>query len=92
MKKNLKNGHDQFNGQSLSPPSEKEPFKPATELKKDLNIAASVQTVRHCLREHDLKSCSPRKVPRMISKHLTKRIALAKEHSKWLLEKWRNVL
>ena len=43
--------------------SKKDPFKPATELKIDLNIAASVETIRDRIRENNLKACSPRKVP-----------------------------
>ena len=58
--------------------SKKEPFKPATELKKDLNIAASVETIR----ENNLKACSPRKVPLLTIKHAAKHMKLTKEHSK----------
>ncbi|XP_061386340.1 uncharacterized protein LOC133321260 [Musca vetustissima] len=72
--------------------AKKEPFKPATELKKELNIPATVQTVRHYLRINGLKSCSPRKVPLLSAKHVAKRITFAKEHSNWPLEKWRNIL
>ena len=72
--------------------SKKEPFKPATELKKDLNIAASVETIRARLRENNLKACSPRKVPLLTIKHAAKRMKFAKEHSKWPMEKWRNIL
>ena len=39
--------------------SKKYPFKAATDLKKDLNITATVQTVRTYLREHNLKARSP---------------------------------
>ena len=41
---------------------EKEPLKLATELKNDLNIAASVETIRARIRENNLKASSPRKV------------------------------
>ena len=39
-----------------------EPFQPETELKNDLNIAASVETIRARIRENNLKASSPRKV------------------------------
>jgi len=50
--------------------SKKEPFKPATELKKELQIAASVETVRKRLRQNHLIACSPRKVPLLTVKHV----------------------
>ena len=68
--------------------SKKEPFKPATELKKDLSIAASVETIRAQLRENNLKACSPL----LTIKHAAKGMKFAKERSKWPMEKWRNVL
>ena len=54
----------------------------AVELKKDLNIAASVETIRARLRENNLKACSPRKHPLLTIKHAAKRMKLAKEHCK----------
>lgn len=71
--------------------SKKYPFKAATEPKKGLNITATVQTVRTCLREHNLKACSPRKVPLLKAKHISKRIKFAKEKLQWSVE-WRNIL
>ena len=53
---------------------QKEPFKPETELKKGLNIAASVETILARLRENNLKACSPSKVPLLTTKHAAKRI------------------
>ena len=71
---------------------QEEPFKPATELKKDLNIAASVETIRARLRENNLKTYSPRKVPLLTIKHAAKLMKFAKKHSKWPMEKCRNIL
>ena len=61
--------------------SKKKLFKPATELNKDLNVAASVETIRARLRENNLKF-KWTKVPFLTIKHAAKRIKFAKEHSK----------
>lgn len=72
--------------------SKKDPFKPATELKKELNITASVETVRRRLRDNNLNACSPRKVPLLSHKHVVKRLQFANSHLNWAPAKWRNVL
>jgi len=61
--------------------SKKDPFKPATELKKELKIKATVQTVRTYLREHNLKASSPRKVPLLNARHISKRMKFSKDHA-----------
>jgi len=68
--------------------SKKDPFKSAVELKKELKINATVQTVRKYLRKHNLKACSSRKVPLLNARHISKRIKFAN----WSLEQWRNIL
>lgn len=70
----------------------KGPFIPATELKKELNITASVETIRRRLRDNNLNACCPRKVPLHSHKHVAKRLNYAKTHLNWPAEKWRNVL
>ena len=72
--------------------SKKEPFKAATELIKDLNIAASVETIPARLTENNLEACSTQKVPLMTFKYAAKRMKFVKEHSKMPMEKWRNIL
>ena len=57
---------------------------------QSLNIAASIETIRARLRENNLKACSAKKCPLTI-KHAAKRMKFAKEHSKWPMEKWRNI-
>ena len=71
--------------------AKKEPSKTATELKKDVNIDATVQTVRNYLLKNSSKACSPRKDPFLSAKHVAKRIAFAKEHLNWPLEEWRSI-
>lgn len=73
--------------------SKANPFMTATELKKTLDVPASVETIRRRLRDNSLNACSPRKVPLLSSKHhVAKRISFAKAHLNWPKEKWRNVL
>ena len=54
--------------------SKNQPFKPATELKKDINIAASVESSRARRRENNLKAGSLRKVALLTIKHAAKRL------------------
>ena len=68
------------------------PIAPATELKKDLEIAVSVENVRRALWGSNLNARSPRKVALLTKQHLAKRLKFAKEHVDWPASKWRNVL
>jgi len=63
--------------------SKKDSFKSATELKKGLKINATVQTVRTYLREQNLKACSPRKLPLLNARHISKRMKFSKAHANW---------
>jgi len=66
--------------------SKKDSFKSATaqwQLKKGLKINATVQTVRTYLREHNLKACSPRKLPLLNARHISKRMKFSKAHANW---------
>jgi len=73
--------------------SKKDPFKSATELKKEFKINATLQTVRTFLREHNLTACSPRKVPLLNARNISKRIKFAKDaNANWSPDQWRNIL
>lgn len=72
--------------------SNRDPFAPATVIKKDLHISQSVETVRRCLRKNNLMGRSPRKVPFLKKIHIQKRLRFAREHLNWPIEKWRNIL
>lgn len=68
------------------------PHLPATEIKKELNLNASVETFRRILRRNNLNARSPRKVPLLTKKHIAKRIQFAKTHVHRPLQDWRNIL
>lgn len=70
----------------------KDPLKPATDLKKGLQIAASVETVGKHLGLNNLNAYSPRKVPLLTAKHVSKRVQFPKSHLDWPVEKCRNIL
>jgi len=59
---------------------------------KSLIIPLTVQTVRTYLREPNLKTCSPRKVPLLNARHISKRMKFAKDNANWSPDQWRNIL
>lgn len=72
--------------------SKNNPFAPATKIKSELELEASVETIRRRLREHNLAAHSPRKVPLLTKRHVAQRLKFANEHFDWPTEKWRNIL
>lgn len=52
-------------------------FLPATQIKNELNVQATLETVRRRLREHNLAVHSPRKVPLLTKKHVARRMKFA---------------
>ena len=68
-------------------------FVPKVESRGRKSVMSSgYQTIRARLRENNLKACSPRKVALLTIEHAAKRMKFAKKHSKWPMEKWRNIL
>lgn len=68
------------------------PFSSSTKVRDELSVNASVQTIRRRLLENNLAARSPRKVPLLTKKHVSKRIKFAQEHIDWPAQKWRNIL
>jgi len=68
------------------------PFASAGQIKKELNLTISLQTLRRRLRENNLFARSPRKVPLLTQKHIVARMEFAKVHKDWPVNKWRNIL
>ena len=62
------------------------------EIRDGLKVPVSAVTIRRRLCEANLPARSPRKVPLLQKRHVLKRIAFAKHHVDWPLEKWRNIL
>ena len=63
--------------------SKKEPFVSAVDIKKELRLTPSVETIRRRLRENNLYARSPRKVPLLKKIHVIKRLKFAKERVNW---------
>ena len=72
------------------------PFHSASRIQNEFqqatHIRISTQTVRNRLREVGLHSRVPRVVPRMTAEHRRRRREWAREHSRWNVRQWSNVL
>ncbi len=68
------------------------PFYTSTKIKQDLNLDIDTSTIRKRLLEANLKGLRARNVPSLNKRQLKARIAYARNHKNWPLEKWRNVL
>ena len=68
------------------------PFMSAMEIKKELDLPVSTETISRWIREYNLKAHSHRKVPLLLKKHVKKRLQFARNHLDWPIEKWRNIL
>ena len=67
-------------------------FMPAKEFIKELDVPASVETIRRRLRDNNISSCSFRKASIFSFKYVAKRLLFAKAHANWIKKKYRNVL
>lgn len=61
-------------------------------LKEDLNITASVDTVRRALNEQGLVVFVKPKKPLLSPKNIKRRLAWAKAHVDWTIDDWRRVI
>ena len=72
------------------------PFRSARRIQNEFRhatqITLSTQTVRNRLHEAGLNSRRPRVVPRMTADHRRHRLQWAREHSRWNIAQWSNVL
>uniref|UniRef100_A0A336MYQ3 CSON007742 protein n=1 Tax=Culicoides sonorensis TaxID=179676 RepID=A0A336MYQ3_CULSO len=70
----------------------KDPKMTSVKIKQDLNLPVHTSTIRRRLKEANLHGRSPRSVPLLQKRHITKRLEFAKEHMKWSPKKYRNIL
>lgn len=71
--------------------SVKDPFLPATDINRKLELNISHQTVRNRMVEKGLKNCKPSTKPFLSQVHKTKRLEFAHTYIHWTPEKWENV-
>lgn len=71
--------------------SRKDPFLPATDINRKLELNVSHQTVRNRLIEKGLKNCKPSTKPFLTEEHLKKRLEFALRYVHWTPEKWEKV-
>lgn len=71
---------------------QKDPFKTAVDLQKELVPHCSVDTVRNRLKQHGLKCRIPARKPFLTPYHRDQRSNFAKAHAHWDLEAWKKVV
>ena len=64
----------------------------AREWKESTGVIVSTSTVRKRLLENNLKACKPRKKPLLTAQQRKRRLAWARQHKDWSVERWRSVL
>lgn len=72
--------------------SRRDPFLPATDINRRLELNLSHQTVRNRLIEKGLKNYKPPTKPFLEKKHKDKRLEFAKLYINWSPDRWENVL
>lgn len=71
--------------------SKKDPFLPATDINRKLELKVCHQTVRNRLTEKGLKNCKPSTKPFLTEVHRKKRMEFAHRYIHWTPEKWEKV-
>lgn len=69
----------------------KDPFLPATDINRKLELSVSPQTVRNRLIEKGLINCKPSTKPFLSEVHKTKRLEFAHRYVHWTPEQWEKV-
>ena len=67
-------------------------FKPATEIKSELGLGVSVDTVRRRLKERGLHSRVPASAPVLKPNHIAQRLEFAVTYEDWTVDMWRKVI
>lgn len=70
----------------------KNPFTTAREVKENLNLPVSTDTVRRRLKDSGLHSRQPARKPLISAKNRKARIEFAREHINWTVDQWETVL
>lgn len=71
---------------------QKDPFKSAVDLQKELVPNCSVDTVRNRLKQHGLKCRVPARKPFLTPHHRERRYIFAESHKHWEVEQWKRVV
>lgn len=70
----------------------RDPFLPASQIKAELDLPISSRTIQRRLVEKGLYSRRPAKKPLLTKKHRMNRLAFARQHLHWTIQKWNTVL
>ena len=72
--------------------SQNNPFLPATDIRTELQLTCSVNTVRRRLKAQGLQCHVAAKVPKLTLSHRQQRLAFAVRYRHWTVEQWRHVM
>lgn len=72
--------------------SSRDPFKTATDLKRELGLAASTSTIQRRLRGARLRSCAAARKTGLTEHHKAARLRFCQEHVHWTEAEWQEVV